>query len=445
MPDTVRAGERSIRPTKRILSYIEQAKKAILAELGPTESQVEHGLELHRDSVVCDMMGDPGATAPWYLFSDAMAEWAQARLAEATDVDARRRVMDDMIGDLRTWRVFELANDPQTRADHRFLWDVRGVTLGVCSEVWTTGMIAALNYLFDKSDHMEKVVSLEGLPRLKSEGKQGYIWYSHDRPVIDESKDQLENLDLAYVAGVRWCQVANRGMNELASGHMGDPTAGLTDLGREVVTRMNKLGMVADGSHSSPQTIVDMASVSSDPVTFIHGGCRSISHGYSAYRNVTDEAMKAVAETGGVVGISPLPRLSGGYTVEQFLAHIDHAVRLVGIDHVALCSDYTIEYALAPPELLDAIKPAEWEVDPMSKQGQEFWDFIVRPHPLSISNWPYITSVALVRHGYSDDDISKMLGENVVRVATPVLAKTPNGSDVKLTIQTREPPGPVPS
>lgn len=440
MPDEARHGERSIPPTKEILSYVEQAKSAILAELGPTEAQLKHGLELHRDSLVCDMMGDPGGTAPWYLFSDAMAEWALARLSEATNVDDRRRVAEDMTADLRTWRVFELANDPQLRADHRLLWDVRGVTLGVCSEVWTTGMIAALNYLFDRSDSMEKVVSLEGLHRLKSEGKQGYIWYSHDRPIIDESKDHLENLDLAYVAGVRWCQVASRGMNELASGHMGDPTAGLTDLGREVVTRMNELGMMADGSHSSPQTVLDMARVSSDPVTFIHGACRSVSHGYSPHRNITDEAMKAVADTGGVIGISPLPRLSGGYTIEQFLAHIDHAVRLVGVDHVSLCSDYTLEYALAPPELLDAIRPAEWDVDPIRKQSQEFWDFSVRPHPLSISNWPYITSVALVCHGYSDEDISKMLGENVLRVAAPILARTPNGSDVKLTIRTPEPP-----
>jgi membrane dipeptidase len=202
---------------------------------------------------------------------------------------------------------------------------------------------------------------------------------------------------------------------------------GLNALGREVVREMNRLGMVVDVSHVSDKTFFDVLEVSRDPVILSHSGCRAVN---PHRRNVSDEMLKALARNGGVIGVVfELTYLSKAYakaaeelraigrpffkkvptiedmdlritiehlsqgqdwplegkpTIEDLLDHIDHAVRVAGVDHVGLGSDM---YPRTP--------------SPEGIRGAQDYENITR---------------GLKRRGYSDEDVKKIMGGNFLRV-----------------------------
>jgi membrane dipeptidase len=240
----------------------------------------------------------------------------------------------------------------------------------------------------------------------------------------------------AYAAlGVRYMTLTHSGNDEWADSSTDKPAHnGLTDFGKDVVREMNRLGVMVDISHVSDKTFADALEVSKAPLLASHSSCRAIC---DAPRNMTDDMMKALAAKGGVVQINyhvgflsqefrnaekadpeinkaisaevdkrcgtnegcqliegdrltreyvtqgKLPRVE--YT--KIIEHIDHAVKVAGIDHVGLGSDF--DGANMPFGMEDATK------------------------------LPYITE-ALLQKGYSESDIKKILGENTLRVMAEV-------------------------
>ena len=142
---------------------------------------------------------------------------------------------------------------------------------------------------------------------------------------------------------------------------------------------------------------------------------------------MTDEGLKAIADTDGVVAITTVFTLVGGaegYTIEGGMVHIRHAVRLIGAEHVGVSSDRGLTWAGFPPELLRAVKPAKlvpFEQAPRYPGGwgkinftyRETWDASTQPHALKPCVWPYNVTLPLVMEGYSDDQIRHILGGNV--------------------------------
>ncbi len=427
--------------SERVRDYIEQAKQAALAELQPTEKQLARGLELHRNSTVCDTMGAPPTIGSWGLYSERMDQYAREKLAAATDPgwDVAMSIREE----LADWRPFELVSDPIMPSDHRALWDARGQTLGVASfNYWTLDLIATRTYVGEALDHIQKVVNLNDIDQIKAEGRHAVLWHSHDRPMLDGSRSALENLDLLYAFGLRWSQFTHGHGTEFGGGQWTDPTLGLTDLGRAVVKRMNELGIIADATHLSPQAALDMIEVSDDPVIVSHTDCQAVHPGYCRYRNMTDQAIKAVADKGGVVGMCNVPNLIGAYSIEMFLRHVDHAVQLVGADHVAVSTDHSIFLAAEPPELREATKPKKWNTayhwdlteetmgrkSNLKNPSRACWQLYTQPTSLSACAWPYNITVALVCRGYSDEEVQKMIGGNIIRVAQPILNTHPPAS-----------------
>jgi membrane dipeptidase len=248
------------------------------------------------------------------------------------------------------------------------------------------------------------------------------------------------NSDLAVLRkfaglGVRYMTLTHSGNDEWADSSTDKAVHnGLTDFGKDVVREMNRLGMMVDISHVSDKTFADALSVSKAPMIASHSSCRAIC---DAPRNMTDEMMKALAAKGGVVQINyhvgflsqefrdaekanpkinaeigqevtkrcgdneacqllegdkltreavekgKLPRV--GY--EKIIAHIDHAVKVAGADHVGLGSDF--DGANMPFGMEDA------------------------------SKLPLLTE-ALLKKGYSESDVRKILGENTLRVMSEV-------------------------
>lgn len=245
-------------------------------------------------------------------------------------------------------------------------------------------------------------------------------------------ENSLEKLDSLYQLGVRYMTLTWNNGNEWA-GSSTDPSrqGGLTAFGRRVVQRMNELGMLVDVSHVSDATFRDVLATSTRPVIASHSSCRALSH---HPRNLTDAQLRSIARNGGVVGINFYPvflddhfreqyeelrhrlrpeidsiraRYRGrpgesAFEVDKFVGeraesldvpsidrlvdHIDHAVQVMGIDHVALGSDFD-GISVLPAPMKDATSLPE----------------LVR---------------ALEARGYSDGDVRKILGENFLRVLT---------------------------
>lgn len=201
--------------------------------------------------------------------------------------------------------------------------------------------------------------------------------------------------------GARYMTLTWSNSNPLA-GSSGDAgrTRGLSDLGREVVREMNRLGMMVDLSHVSDRTFFDAIRTSTSPVLLSHSCIRELA---SHPRNVTDKMLRAVRSNGGAICINFygaflddgwLKRAAGKSRTERkrlprvplgtLIRHIDHAVKVAGIDHVCLGSDF------------DGVPSLPTGID-------------------DVSRLPAVTS-ALLTGGYTEEDIKKVLGLNLLRV-----------------------------
>jgi len=235
--------------------------------------------------------------------------------------------------------------------------------------------------------------------------------------------------------GVRYMTLTHMDNNEWADSSTDKPAHnGLTDFGKDVVREMNRLGIIVDVAHVSDKTFYDALEVSKAPVFSSHSSCRAICN---APRNMTDDMMRALAKNGGVIQINyhvgflsqefrdyekahpdaekeineeikkrcgdneACKLTTGDQVVRDFMEagklpkvdwtkiveHIDHAVKIAGIDHVGLGSDF------------------DGAVMPIGMQD--------------VSHLPQITD-ALLKKGYSESDIRKILGENTLRVLSEV-------------------------
>ncbi len=219
---------------------------------------------------------------------------------------------------------------------------------------------------------------------------------------LEEGSDPLVNLRTLHTLGVRSLQLVGQGWNQLTEAH-GDhphPTEGLTPLGVDVVREMNRLGMVIDVAHvpDPDPAFEDVVASSRDPIIDSHRGVRG---GADLERNISDERVRAIARTGGVIGLQFFSAVltndpNRRATVEDLIRHIDCIVEVAGVDHVALGPDFL------DPALIDR-RPDSYasgleDVTQMSRVPE-----------------------ALTSHGYSEGDIQKILGENILRVYRQVL------------------------
>jgi membrane dipeptidase len=204
----------------------------------------------------------------------------------------------------------------------------------------------------------------------------------------------LALLRLYYRLGVRMMGLTWNHRNEVADGSLEEESrGGLTRFGREVVREMNRLGMVIDVAHITPSGFYQVLELSDDPVLFTHGNCRAL---YDHRRNLYDDQIKALAAKGGVFGISFVRLFMGPETatLRTVADHIDHVVQLLGnCDHVAIGSDF--DGCTTPPGLED------------------------------VTRLPDLTA-ELLRRGYREEDLAKILGGNYLRVFSQVLDRRPS-------------------
>ncbi|TIX49311.1 peptidase M19 [Alteraurantiacibacter aquimixticola] len=154
----------------------------------------------------------------------------------------------------------------------------------------------------------------------------------------------IANLDALYDAGVRMAGLAHFFDNEVAGSMHGVTKGGLTSMGRETVRRMEAMGMVVDIAHCSHQCVAEVLAMARRPVVSSHGGVQATC---AVNRNLTDEEIRGVAATGGLIGVGYWPAAVCGLSPHAIARAMRHVRDLVGIEHVALGSDFdgTVETA----------------------------------------------------------------------------------------------------
>ena len=198
-------------------------------------------------------------------------------------------------------------------------------------------------------------------------------------------------LRMLHRLGVRAITLTWNERNQIADGAAeGRTKGGLTNFGVELVGEMNKIGMVVDVSHLSDAGFFDVVQTTKNPIIASHSNCRAICN---HRRNLTDEMIKLLADNGGVMGMNFAPAFvderKDNASLERVLDHVDHIVKLVGVDYVGLGSDF------------DGIET--------TPKGLE-----------NVTKMPYFTE-GLVKRGYKEDDILKILGGNFLRVFKKVI------------------------
>jgi len=178
------------------------------------------------------------------------------------------------------------------------------------------------------------------LARAKREEKIGIILGMQDANHLRN----LDDLDAFYRMGQRLTQLTYNSQNAVGSGCKAANEGGLTLFGRQVVARMNEIGMAIDVSHCGPRTTLDAIEASMKPVLITHSNCRAIAPGVA--RCKTDEAIRAAARKGGVIGLTSVRhfvRTTDPVTIEDALDHFDHAMKLVGVEHIGIGSDFDLD------------------------------------------------------------------------------------------------------
>jgi len=188
-----------------------------------------------------------------------------------------------------------------------------------------------------QGDQVVIVRTTAELEAAKAEGKLAVILAIENSEVLEGSLYALRAL---HRIGVRSLGLTHHPRARAADGcEEGEYGGGLTRFGRQLVRLMNELGVVVDVSHISDRGFWDVLEVSERPVLASHSNCRALCE---HPRNLTDEQLRALAEHGGVVGITFVPSFvdAAAPSLERLLDHLDHAIQVAGIDHVGLGSDF---------------------------------------------------------------------------------------------------------
>jgi membrane dipeptidase len=211
--------------------------------------------------------------------------------------------------------------------------------------------------------------------------------------------------------------------NVIGDGCAEPGNAGLSDFGRAVVREMNRVGVIVDVAHSGWQTGLDAARVSERPIVVSHSAAWALRQ---HHRCKPDDLIRAVVETGGTIGITNVPAFLGGRgDISSLLDHVDYVARKFGVDHVTIGTDRAYVSSSAARERhklpARARQRIRWEAlwEPNDAIYDPQWRQETQEQSLQWTNWPLFT-VGLVQRGYSDAEIFKIVGGNILRVMRDV-------------------------
>jgi membrane dipeptidase len=263
---------------------------------------------------------------------------------------------------------------------------------------------------FAHQDMVFLALTLDDLYRAKVEGKIAFV------PCLESAtpiENEVDRVDILYGLGIRCMGITYSESNTLGSGLKEPGDGGLTRFGRRVIQRMNKLGMTIDTAHCGDRTALDAIELSEKPTLITHVGARAL---WNTNRMMPDHVFQACARRGGVIGIEAAPHTTltskhPEHSIESYMEHFEYVAELVGIDHVAfgpdtLFGDHVgLHHAFASQLSIGSSHGG------VQFEEVEYVKGLENPSEVmpNVARW-------LVSHGYSDEDIAKVMGLNVLRV-----------------------------
>lgn len=398
--------------TERLNPTIQQARKVALSILKPSAKEVQRGLELHAESVVFDSYGFAPRAA---IDGDAMKTLIEAGGSNAEIQDLREEMT-----------MTRCATDDVEQTEFRAAWRASGVTC-IFQNAGEEGQdpmrlikrLARFTLVTDvMKDFVSKAVVPDDVLEAKRAGRHCLYFTGNGVPLAQQWRtipEELGYVRIFFQLGIRMMHLTYQRRNMIGDGCGETSNAGLSDFGRAAIAEMNRIGVIPDCAHSGWQTSLEAAKVSEKPVVASHTTCGAL---YPHIRSKPDEVLKAIVDSGGYAGICCIPRyLRKAGDIGALLDHIDHVAKKFGPEHVAIGTDvaYTSQNMAAERK----------KVPRTGKKRAEFrslWpddDYVTRPEAtqsVAWTNWPLFT-VGLVQRGYSDDDIRRIIGGNVLRVA----------------------------
>lgn len=254
--------------------------------------------------------------------------------------------------------------------------------------------------------HPEQYLLVNSVADIKHAREYGRLAVTFDLEGVAPLQRQINLVPMLYDLGVRWMLIAYNREN-WAGGGCHEPDRGLTAQGKQLVDKMNEAGMVVCLSHTGYRTAMDTIDYSRQPVIFSHSNALALK---KHDRNIPDELITACALKGGVIGINGVNIFlgSGSAIVESIADHIDYIVQLAGIDHVGIGLDYIFD----DTEIAKVIRK-------MTKTFPKTAGYDVPIEVVAPENLPRLTE-CLLNRSYSANDIQKILGRNLLRIAEQV-------------------------
>jgi membrane dipeptidase len=261
--------------------------------------------------------------------------------------------------------------------------------------------------------NLMRVDSPASFEELRQSGKIGVLLGLQN----SEHFRKPDDVDSFFSLGQRVSQLTYNSRNLIGNGSTERRDDGISDFGIAIIERMNKLGMAIDVSHCGDRTTLDSFEISKEPVLITHANCRSL---VPHPRCKTDEAIKKMAATGGVMGITGVRmfvKVDEPTTIEDALNHFDHVAKLVGVEHVGVGSDFDLQgYDKMPPKENEQLRAGYKG----TYAFREKIDIEGLNHPKRM----FDLTEGLIRRKYSDSDIELILGGNFKRALTAIWTVT---------------------
>ncbi|GGF64203.1 dipeptidase [Alteromonas lipolytica] len=290
-----------------------------------------------------------------------------------------------------------------------------GLTAANCTvSVWegfkgTIDNIVEMNQFFEENnDLIIPVTKTSDIAKAKAEGKTGIILGFQNANAFE---DQIGYVEIFKKLGVGIVQMAYNTQNLVGTGCY-ERDGGLSGFGREIVAEMNRVGIMCDLSHVGPQTSIEVIEASTAPVCYSH----CLPSGLKEHpRNKSDEELKFIADRNGFIGVTMFaPFLKKGIdsTVDDYVEAIDYVIDIAGEDCVGIGTDFTQGHDKAFFDMLTHDKGYARNLTNFGK--------IVNPLGIrTIGEFPNLTA-CMVKHGWSEEKIRKVMGENWVNVLKTV-------------------------
>jgi membrane dipeptidase len=255
--------------------------------------------------------------------------------------------------------------------------------------------------------------TVEDIRRARQAGQTGLVYGLQDGVSFEDDAGRLEAL---HHLGVRVAQPTYNRRNLLGDGCMEPTDGGLSRAGHEAIERLNALGILVDLSHCGRRTAADAIRTSKRPVAFTHTGCHALAQ---HPRHRTDDELRAVATSGGVIGIFVMPYLAMGRqpTAADVIAHLEHAIEVAGEDHVSIGTDGRVSPTEVTPEFVAAFRKNTQERKALgiaapyeTEDGYLFASNLNTPR-----RFETLAGLLLAR-GHGEERVQKVLGGNLLRV-----------------------------